>query len=111
MVQIYVEHWGDDLAKLIIFQYWGDEIGSYGEFSTSMKYVGRDAARLLGDTFFPFPPGFLPMLIEFPKNIGKSCDKSYPTDQKISSILVPTSFYIRATSKFAHMVMIGRCIK
>ena len=30
------------------------------------------------------------MLIEFPKNIGKSRDKSYFTDQKTSSILVPT---------------------
>ena len=30
------------------------------------------------------------MLIDFPKNIGKSRDKSYPTDQKTSSILVPT---------------------
>ena len=31
------------------------------------------------------------MLIEFPKNIGKSRDKSYPADQKTTSILVPTS--------------------
>ena len=30
------------------------------------------------------------MLIEFSKNMGKSRDKSYPTDQKTSSILVPT---------------------
>ena len=37
-----------------------------------------------------FPPRFAAMLIEFPKNIGKSRDKSYSTDQKISSILVPT---------------------
>ena len=31
------------------------------------------------------------MLIEFPKSIGKSRDKSYPTDQQTSSILVPTA--------------------
>ena len=44
---------GDDLAKLIIFRYWGDEIGSYEKFSTSMKYVGGDAARLLGGIHCP----------------------------------------------------------
>ena len=89
-MEIHVEHWGDDLAKLTVFRYWGDEIGSYGKFSTSMKYIGGDAARLLGRIYPPIPPGFAPMSIEFPSNIGKSRDKSYPIDQKTSSILVPT---------------------
>ena len=62
---MYVEYWGDDLAKLTNF-----------------------AARLLGGYTPPILPGFAPMLVEFPKNIGKSRDKSYPTDQKTSSILV-----------------------
>ena len=31
---------GGDLAKLIIFRYWG-MIGLYEEFSISMKYMGR----------------------------------------------------------------------
>ena len=74
--------WGNDLAKLTILGYWGDEIGSYGEFSTFMKYIGG--------THSPIPSEFAPMLTEFPKNFGKSRDKSYPTDQKTSSILVPT---------------------
>ena len=43
-----------------------------------------------GDTSPLFPLGFAPTLIEFPKNIGKSRDKSYPTNQKTSSIPVPT---------------------
>ena len=60
----------------------------YDKFSTSMKNIVRDAARSLEAP--PFPPGFAPMLIEFPKNISKSRDKSYPTDQKTSSILVLT---------------------
>ena len=47
-----------------------------GEFSSSMKYIGRDAVRLLGEIHRPFAP----MLIEFPKNIGKSRDKPYSTD-------------------------------
>ena len=49
-----------------------------------------DAARLLGG----FSRGYVPMFIEFPKNIGKSRDKSYPTDLKTSSILVPTVRWI-----------------
>ena len=56
-----------------------------------MKYIGEDAARLLGGKHTPIPSGFAPMLIEVSKNIGKSRDKSYPTDQKTSSILVPTT--------------------
>ena len=53
-MQIYDEHWGDDLAKLtifgywrddfaklIIFPYWRDKIGSHGKFSTSVKYIGE----------------------------------------------------------------------
>ena len=49
-------------------------IGLYGEFSTSMIYIGgEDAARLLGGYI---PPEFAPMLIEFLKNINKSRDKS-----------------------------------
>ena len=63
-------------------------IGLRGEFSTSMKYIGEGGCCQIigGDT----SPGFAPMLIEFPKNIGKSRDKSYSTDQKTSSILLPT---------------------
>ena len=53
-------------------------------------YWGEGAARLLGVYIAPIPPGYAPMLMKFPKNIGKSRDKSYPTDQKTSSILVPT---------------------
>ena len=56
-----------------------------------MKYIGGgggDLARLLGRIHPPIPPEFALMLIEFPKNIGKSRDKSYPTDQKTSSIIV-----------------------
>ena len=65
-MQIYVKHWGDDLAKLtidrdwgddlaklIIFGHWGDEIGSHGKFSTAMKYIGGDAAILLGRIHSP----------------------------------------------------------
>ena len=55
-----------------------------------MKYIGGDAARLLGRLHPPIPPEFAPMLIELAINIGKSRDKSYSTDQKTSSILVPT---------------------
>ena len=88
-MRIYVEHWEDDLAKLIIFRYWGDEIGLYGKFSTSMKYIGGMRPDFGGIHPLIFP-GLAPMIIEFPKNIDKSRDKSYPTDQKTSSILVPT---------------------
>ena len=100
-MQIYVEHWGDDsakltifgcweddLAKLIVFRYWGDKIGSHGEFYTSIQYIGVDAVRLI--CISPITLGFASMLIEFPKNIGKSRDNCYPTDQKTSSMLVPT---------------------
>ena len=52
-----------------------------------MKYIRGDNARLLGGIH---PPGFAPLLIEFLKNIAMSRDKSYPTDQKTSSILVLT---------------------
>ena len=44
-----------------------------------------------GDTSSPFYPGFAPVLIEFPKNIGKSRDKFYLTDHKTLSILVSTA--------------------
>ena len=37
------------------------------------------------------------MLNEFPKNIGKSRDKSYPTDQKTLSILVSTALVKKET--------------
>ena len=53
-------------------------------------YWGGYSLIIEGDVS-PIPPGFALMLIEFPKNIGKSRDKSYPTDQKTSSILVPTT--------------------
>ena len=33
---------GGDLAKLMIFRYSGDEIGSYKKFFTSTKYSGED---------------------------------------------------------------------
>ena len=67
-----------------------DEIGSYGKFSTCMKYIGGMLSDYWEAYIPPFPPGFVRMLIEFPKNIGKSRDKPYPTDQKTSSIVVPT---------------------
>ena len=74
-------------------------IGLYGNFSTSMKYIGEgDAARLLGGYI---PPGFAPMLIEFPKNTGKSRDKSYSTDQKTSSILEPTHLISASAASMA----------
>ena len=38
------------------------------------------------------PPGFAPMLIEFPKNIGKSSNQSYATDQKTLSILISRAY-------------------
>ena len=57
-----------------------------------MKYIGGMLPNYWGDTFSPFLPGFAPMLVEFPKNIGKSRDKSYPTDRKTSSVLVPIPF-------------------
>ena len=60
--------------------------------------IGEDAAKLLGGYIPSLPPGFAPMLIEFYekqilrfKEFGKSRDKSYPTDQKTSSILVVTN--------------------
>ena len=65
-----------------------DEIGSYGKFSTSMKLI--DYSDYCGGYISPNPPGFALMLIEFLKDIGKSLDKFYPTDQKTSSILVLT---------------------
>ena len=65
-------------------------IGLYGEFSTSMKYIEGGCSQIIGGMHPPIPLGFAPMLIEFPKNIGKSRDKSYSTDQKTSSVLVPT---------------------
>ena len=86
------EHWGDDFAKLIIFRYWGDEIDSYGKIFTFMKYTGGMLPDYWGGYIPPISPKFEPMLIEFSKNICKSRDKSYPTDQKISSILVPAAF-------------------
>ena len=57
-----------------------------------MKCIGG-CCQITGEDTSPFPPGFSLMLIEVPKNIGKSRDESYPTvytDQKTSSILVPT---------------------
>ena len=68
-------------------------MGSYGKSSSSMKYIGGDAVRLLGRVHNYIPPfsfGFATMLNEFPKKIGKSRDKFYPTHQTTSSILVPT---------------------
>ena len=75
-------------------------IGSYEKFSTSMKYIGGggggECCQIVGGIHpRPITPGFAPMLIEFPKNIDKPSNKSYPTDQKTSSILVPTvPFYV-----------------
>ena len=48
------------------------------------------SCQIIGRIHPPIPPKLAPMLIEFPKNIGKSRDKSYSTDQKTSSIVVPT---------------------
>ena len=64
-----------------------------------MKYILGDAARLMGGYIPLIPPRFAPMLIDFPKNIGKSRDKSYPTDQKASSIL---DLLRKASSIFGH---------
>ena len=60
-----------------------------GIFHFHEIYWGEMLPDYWGDTS-PIPPGFASMLIEFPQNIGKSGDKSYPTDQKTSFILVRT---------------------
>ena len=57
-----------------------------------MKYVGGMLPDYWVEYIPPIPPGFAPMLIKFHKNIGKSGDKSYSTDQKTSFILVPTRY-------------------
>ena len=77
-MQIYVEHWGDDLTKLTIFDIGGNDTAKLTFFDIgemkltrkeifiSVKFLGGDAAKLLGGVHPPFPPGFAPMLIEFP---------------------------------------------
>ena len=87
-------YWGDNLAKLIIFRYWGDEIGLYEKFSISIKNIGGMLPDYRGGYIPSFLPRVAPMLIEFPKSkyyvtrclAIKSGDKSYPTDQKTSSV-------------------------
>ena len=48
------------------------------------------------------------MLIEFPKNMCKSRDKSYPTDQKTSSILVLTFFLLPAVVGVATIIFTSK---
>ena len=48
-------YWGDDLAKLIIFRYWG-EISSFGKFLHFHETYRGNAARLFGKIHPPIPP-------------------------------------------------------
>ena len=55
---------GGDLAKLTFFRYWGMYIGSYGEFSTSMKNIGGMLLDYWGDTS-PTPLDLHPCCVQF----------------------------------------------
>ena len=59
-------------------------------------YSGGMLPDYWGGYIPPIPPRFAPMLIEFPKNIVKSRDKSYPRDQKTSSIVMPNKYLVQA---------------
>ena len=76
-----------------------------------MKYIGGGGGVLpdyWGGYILPLLLGFAPILIEFVKNIGKSRDKSYPTDQKTSSILVPTK--VGTGAAITQALVLAKCI-